>query len=177
MKTPSLLSDSELEAALAEVESDAGKGIPSLDDPNLEGVAVPVPAGEPVPASPPPLAPPSLIRKSKKPVDPPPPSEPARTRLLKRCKTLALRALEQVMILMDRPFRWVPQGVRTWIGYAALTSVACSLVALFLFPLIAPRITPADRLRNQVKALEDARDADDAGVAGAAQDSHAAAKH
>ncbi|MBK9127629.1 MAG: hypothetical protein IPM13_07485 [Phycisphaerales bacterium] len=160
-----LASDSEIESALAEVES-APDLVPDLDD---SFVAVPVDLGlghgSPLPA-------PDVAAESTEQDASP------RARLATKASASARPfglfdnlcwLLDRLLAAIDWPFRWLPPGAKQIVGLAAAASILVSIAANAVFPLLWPEPDPiADlrQLRIEAQVRQSAPDAGDSGSSG-----------
>ncbi len=160
-----LATDSEIESALAEVES-APDLVPNLDD---SFVAVPVDLGlgqgSPLPA-------PEVATESAGLAAPPRARPTARASALVRPLGLFDKlcwVLDRLLAALNWPFRWLPPEAKQVVGLAAAASILVSIAANAVFPLLWPEPDPiADlrQLRIEVQVRQSAPDGGDSASAG-----------
>lgn len=129
-----IVSDDEIQAALAEAERQAA-GIPSLDD----GTVIPVegPQLSPAPRE-------ALVSAPPRPVPPPtmPPSRQPETASqappTDTAHGLAYRALDTLLSALNWPFGWISLPVRRLIGLIALATLVVAVAATLLLPRVFP---------------------------------------
>jgi hypothetical protein len=175
----SLATEDEITAALAEAERQAA-GIPSLDDGSDENVVhVPVETGPPRRPQPPPKpddSPASRVVAVPRPAaDPPetaaavaaepvaddsldeesddePINRPPILSRLTRFVWLVYDGMDLALWAINRPFEWMKPETRQLTGMLGIVTIATSLLALYLLPILAPPRDAITILKEQ--ALE-----------------------
>jgi hypothetical protein len=140
----SLVSDAEIEAALADARTEE---IPSLDDTaaaRIVPVAVQGPALRPMPPLEPAREPAADAQK--------PPAKVAPTavapRISARVGGLFYRAVDTLLWAINRPFGWLPLGARRLAGAIAIVTLLMSLLAPCVLPLLSSPQKAVARTRS-----------------------------
>jgi len=130
----SIVSDDEIQAALAEAERQAA-GIPSLDD----GTVIPVegPRMSPAPREPLVSAPPRPVPPPTMPPGPEPQAAPEAPPT-DTAHGLVYRFLDTLLAAANWPFGWIPLPVRRLIGLVALATLAVAVAAVLVLPRVFP---------------------------------------
>jgi hypothetical protein len=141
----SLATDAEIEAALAEATTEE---IPSLDDGTGETIIpVPVqgPAFRPMPDRDAPQG--QASDSAAKPNEPPAVDahRPRAPRMSTRIGRLLYRSADTLLWAVNRPFGWLPLGARRLTGAIAIVTLATSLLAPYVLPLLSPSRHPGAR--------------------------------
>jgi len=166
---PPLISDAELQAAVAEAEA-LGANVPSLDDGGPPVVPIPVPVGAPPPrgAKPRPAPEPRVV-VVETPTGPlpevaapdSPATETADTAPLLPASRWGRRlyfTIDRLLWAVNAPFVWLRPQARTALGWIAAASLVVSILASWLIPALSGPRTPSERLRAQSRAVAAAAD-------------------
>jgi hypothetical protein len=154
--TGTLASDAEIQAAVAEAEA-LGASIPNLEAAPPHVVPVPVDAlGATAalvraPTAPQVVVPPAAMER---PADAPatPLAAPPRQRATVLETLYAI--VDTVLDLVNRPFFWMSNGLRQFVGIMAIVTIMLSLTAVFVLPILSP---PDDAISRLVRQSADVR--------------------
>jgi len=129
-----LASDAEVEAAIAQAE---GAAVPSLSE-SKDHRVVPV---QPKPrAKPTGNTNPRVVIATRVPAQPTPDADPpdASPAVETRVGRALYDAVDSALTLINRPFAWVPDAVRSAAGLIAAVTIIMALLGMFLLPVLAP---------------------------------------
>lgn len=156
--TRPLATDAEIEAALAEAESQAAR-IPDLGDGRPQVVPIPVePQVRPGPFTVRRFTGPSVVvPQQAEPREAPPAA--ARSARSKRIGAAVYRAIDAALWALNRPFAWLSDEARRLVGLLALVTIVVSLLALLTLPAVAPRRDALTQLEQQARQARAALDA------------------
>ncbi len=161
---PPLVSDAEVQAAVAEAEA-LGAELPSLDEGTTPVVPIPVPvAAAPSRGAPPRPPTDARVVVVQTPTDPLPevaaPDSPAAETESAAPVLPTSRWGRRIYVTIDRilwavnaPFAWLRPGARTALGWIAAASLIVTLIVPWLLPALCGPRTATERLRAQAHAV------------------------